>query len=194
MSATVPRLCIGRLTALLLITLLISSVLQTVRAEPSFAVRYAQIERVNDVYYLNAELQYQLGEPLLEALHNGVKLGFEVQIEILRERRWRWDRSEAEISQRYRLEFHALSQLYVLTHMNTGVQRAFYRLGSALQAMGDIKALPLLDSGLIDDREPHYLRMRSLLRVDELPLPLRVRGYVAREWRPGSDWYRWPLP
>ncbi|ULX57949.1 hypothetical protein CKX93_04800 [Ectothiorhodosinus mongolicus] len=174
--------------------LLTSSALQTVRAEPSFDVRYAQIERVSDVFYLNAELQYQLGENLLEALHNGVKLGFEVQIEILRERRWRWDRSEAEISQRYRLEFHALSQLYVLTHMNTGVQRAFYRLGSALQAMGDIKALPLLDAALIDDQEAHYLRMRSLLRVDELPLPLRMRGYIAREWRPGSDWYQWPLP
>lgn len=162
-------------------------------AQHLFEVRHVDVRVVDGLYRLDADIHYRLKGNLQEALHNGVPLGFEVQVEILRNREWLWKATEAGLSQRYRLEYHALSALYVLTHLNTGLQRTFHRLESALAAMGDMDDVPLLDVSLLDDDGDYTVRLRSLLRVDELPLPLRARGYVFREWRPESGWYERPL-
>ncbi|SEQ37877.1 protein of unknown function [Ectothiorhodospira magna] len=156
-------------------------------------VRWAGTELVGGVYLLNADIDYQLTRKLDEALHNGVRLTFEVQIQITRGRDWLWDASVAELIQRYRVEHHALSRLYIVTHLNTGVQRAFYRLESALYNLGHLRDLPLLDAPLLDPTQDYGIRLRTRLRAQDLPLPLRARAYVSREWSPVSEWYSWSL-
>ncbi|MCG5501732.1 DUF4390 domain-containing protein [Ectothiorhodospira lacustris] len=160
---------------------------------PPLKVRWAATELVSGIYLLNADIDYRLTRNLNEALHNGVKLTFEVQIEINRSRDWMWDATVAELVQRYRVEYHALSRLYIVTHLNTGVQRAFYRLESAMSTLGDLQELPLLDASLLDDDRDYAIRLRARLKAEDLPLPLRVRGYVSREWSPVSEWYSWSL-
>ncbi|WP_242466931.1 DUF4390 domain-containing protein [Ectothiorhodospira shaposhnikovii] len=156
-------------------------------------VRWAGTELVNGIYLLNADIDYRLTRKLDEALHNGVKLTFEVQVEISRSRDWLWNASVAELVQRYRVEYHALTRLYVITHLNTGVQRGFYRLESALTVLGDLREIPLLDVSLLDGGQDYIIRLRARLRAEDLPLPLRVRGYLSREWSPVSEWYSWSL-
>ncbi|MCG5513040.1 DUF4390 domain-containing protein [Ectothiorhodospira shaposhnikovii] len=156
-------------------------------------VRWAGTELVSGIYLLNADIDYRLTRNLNQALHNGVKLTFEVQIEITRSRDWLWNATVAELVQRYRVEYHALSRLYIVTHLNTGVQRAFYRLESALFTLGDLRELPLLDAALLDDDQDYTVRLRARLKAEDLPLPLRVRGYLSREWSPVSEWFAWSL-
>ncbi|MCG5496433.1 DUF4390 domain-containing protein [Ectothiorhodospira variabilis] len=176
-----------------LLSVLVALPINALSGDAPLKVRSAHTELANGLYLLNATIDYRLTPNLEEALHNGVKLTFEVQVEISRGRDWIWDATVAELSQRYRLEYHALSRLYVLTHLNTGVKRTFYRLESALFTLGELDELPLLDASLLQDGQEYEARVRARLRVDALPLPLRVRGYVMRDWSPASDWYTWSL-
>ncbi|MFP4682138.1 MAG: DUF4390 domain-containing protein [Ectothiorhodospira sp.] len=160
---------------------------------PAFRVLWADVHQVEGVYQLDARIDYRLEANLREALHNGVRLTFDMRVEITRDRNWLWDETVAGLTQGYRLQYHALSRLYLLTHLNTGVQRTFHRLEAALTAMGDVEALPLLDAALLETGTDYRVHLRTALRVDALPLPLRLRGYLIPDWKPESDRYAWPL-
>jgi hypothetical protein len=125
-----------RLAGLLLAGWLMAGVLALARAEgteaPAFTVDHARTQLVDGVYHLNAGIRYELSPSLTDALHNGVALVFEVQVDVYRVRPWWVDAHVASLSQRYRLEYHALSRLYLVTHLNTGVQQSFFRFSSVL--------------------------------------------------------------
>lgn len=161
--------------------------------ETPFTVDFARTELVGGIYHLHAGLRYELNPSLTDALHNGVALVFEVQVEVHRPRSWWLDAHVATITQRYRLEYHALSRLYLVTHLNTGVQQSFFRFSSVLAFLGELDALPLLDAGLLDEEGGYEARLRTRLAIDALPLPLRVRAHLSPEWSPVSDWYTWSL-
>jgi hypothetical protein len=184
-----------RLAALLLAGWLMAGIATTAEAEngPPFTVDFAGTELVNGVYHLNAGIRYDLSPVLSDALHNGVALVFEVQVDIHRVRSWWLDEHVATVTQRYRLEYHALSRLYLVTHLNTGVQQSFFRFSSVLSFLGELEALPLLDASLLDGDSEYEGRLRARLAVDALPLPLRVRAYLSPDWSPVSDWYTWSL-
>jgi len=162
-------------------------------ADPLITVDFARTELSGGVYQLHGGIRYRLSPVLADALHNGVALVFEVQVQIERERAWIWDSTVATITQRYRIEYHALSQLYLLTHLNTGVQKSFFRLSSLLGTMGELDRIPLLDAALLDGDSGYKAHMRARLAVDALPLPLRLRAHLSPEWSPVSDWYTWSL-
>ncbi|OOG28664.1 hypothetical protein B1C78_01285 [Thioalkalivibrio denitrificans] len=161
--------------------------------EPPFSVDFARTQLVDGVYQLNAGIRYELSPALFDALHNGVTLVFEVQVDIHRLRAWWLDAHVATVTQRYRLEYHALSRLYLVTHLNTGVQQSFFRFSSVLAFLGELDAVPLLDASLLDSDSEYEGRLRARLAVDALPLPLRVRAFLSPDWSPASDWYTWSL-
>jgi hypothetical protein len=160
---------------------------------PPFTVDHARTQLVDGVYHLNAGIRYELSPSLTDALHNGVALVFEVQVDVHRVRPWWVDAHVASLSQRYRLEYHALSRLYLVTHLNTGVQQSFFRFSSVLAFLGDLEAVPLLDATLLDEAGDYEGRLRARLAVDALPLPLRIRAFLSSEWSPESHWYTWSL-
>lgn len=185
-----------RLAGLLLAGWLMGGIATPALGEESssgFTVDFARTTLVDGVYQLNAGIRYELNPALTDALHNGVALVLEVQVDIHRRRDWWPDAHVATITQRYRVEYHALSRLYLVTHLNTGVQQSFFRFSSMLTFLGDLNALPLLDAGLLDGESDYEGRLRARLAVDALPLPLRVRAFLSPDWSPASDWYTWSL-
>jgi hypothetical protein len=184
-----------RLAGLFLAGWLAASVFNPAHADEGelFTVDFARTQLVDGVYHLHAGLRYALSPALTDALHNGVALVFEVRVEVYRVRSWWLDAHVATITQRYRLDYHALSRLYLVTHLNTGVQQSFFRFSSVLTFLGELDAVPLLDAGLLDEGADYEARLRTRLLIDALPLPLRVRAYISPEWSPVSDWYSWSL-
>lgn len=178
---------------LLVLSLVLGQGVQAGLQDTHLQVEHARTYLNDGVYYLHADINYELGYVLDEALHSGLALTFEVQIQIIRPRDWWLNTTTAELSLRYRLEYQPLTRLYVLTHLNTGVKQTFFRLSTALITMGKMDRVPLLDATLLESSERYRVRMRTRLMFDALPLPLRVRGYIGREWSPTSDWYIWRL-
>jgi len=158
-----------------------------------FEVRSASVEIDGGVYYLDAWLEYRLSTEAREALEAGVPLTIEIEVEFLRSRRFWFDDSEASLLQTYELQFHALSERYLVVNRNTGEQSSFANLFSALNYLGRLTQLPLIDSALIEPDESYEIRVRTILSTEEFPGPLRLLTFWRRDWSLRSEWYTWPL-
>ncbi len=170
---------------------LLTGSVQTTAA--GFFVRWVDTQLVNDVYMLDAHLELELGSAPLEALNSGVPINIVVEIRILRERPYWLAERIAALTQRYRLEYHALSERYVLTNVNAGVSQTFDYLDDALAALGIIENYPLLDRELLKTGEQYTGTLRARLDIEKLPAPLRPLAYLSSRWRLSSDQYVWPL-
>lgn len=146
-----------------------------------------------NVYLLDAHVDYRFSEEALEALDNGVPLTFQLSIEIERKRKWWLDAEVANLQQRYRLQFHPLSHQYLLQNLNSGAFYAFQSLSAALDAMGTLHDFPLLDVQLIEKDEKYEVLLHAELDIESLPSPLRPLAYISPAWRLNSDWYTWSL-
>lgn len=160
---------------------------------PPIHVLEATTELENGVHLLDADIAFALDSELIDALANGVALHIDIEAEVRRDRANVLERTVAQLTQRYRLEYHALSRLYLVTHPVTGIQTGFGTPGSAFHAIGTIRRLPLIDETLLVDKAPYTARLRARLALDALPFPLRIKGWFSEIWRPASEWYTWPL-
>ena len=146
---------------------------------------------VDDTYHVNAVVSYTLSPEALEALKSGVTLGFRVDLIIKQEKRYWLDENVAVLKQQYRLRYHALSDQYILTNVNSGAVNNFPTLSGALTVMGNIIALPVIDRNMLGSSPNYIARMRARLELDELPTPLRLLSYVKPGWRLASEWRTW---
>jgi len=143
------------------------------------------------VYYLDARIEYALSDKALEALHKGVPITIMLDIEIDRNREYLWDESVTELEQRYQLEYHALSKQYIVHNLNSGSRHSFPSLNVALSVLGTIVDLPLLDKNLLEPGQQYTARMRAVLDINTLPVPLRLLAYLTSGWDLSSEWYTW---
>lgn len=159
----------------------------------AFEIRAASTELRDGVYFLNALISYRLSTEARDALHSGVPLGIRVDVEIFHPRRWWFDNDDAALRQSYQLDYHALSERYIVLNVNSGVQASFGSLTAALDSLGRIDRLPLIDAALIEDGREYDVRLRTVLDEEQFPGPLRLLAFWRRDWSIASEWYRWPL-
>lgn len=162
-------------------------------ADNYFTVRNAHAELRDDVYLLDADIEFRFSEAALEALQNGIPLVLEVEIKVERPREWLWAENIATLSQRHRLQYHALSDRYVVHNLNTDLRQSFARLESALDALGVLREFPMLDRRLLEGDAVYRVKLRAGLVVEELPTPIRLWAYASDQWRLDSAWYTWQL-
>lgn len=158
-----------------------------------FEVRSASVELKEDIYFLTAWIEYRLSTEARDALLSGLPLTIRVEVELLARRGFWVDTEQASLQQLYRLDFHALTERYIVTNLNSGDQTSFPTLFSALNFIGRIDDLPLIDRALLDPDRRHDIRVRAVLDTERLPGPLRLLAFWRRDWSLGSEWYRWPL-
>lgn len=161
--------------------------------EGHFEIRSVYTEFRDGVYYLNGRVSYQLSDPAREALHSGVPLQLQLEINLSQKRRWWLDAEVATLRQVSELEFHALTQRYLVTNFNSGEQFSYYTLADALDEIGHINQLPLIDESLLNPDEPYEVSLRSVLELRDLPGAIRWMTFWWGDLRTASDWYRWPL-
>ena len=158
-----------------------------------FEVRSAIAELRDGVYYLNAVIAYRLSTEAIDALHSGVPLGLRLDVEIIHPRRWWFDDDSVALRQSYQLDYRAVSERYIVLNVNSGDQASFASMFSALEYMGRVERLPLLDTAVLEDDRGYYVRMRASLDQEQFPGPLRLLAFWRRDWSIASEWYRWPL-
>ena len=158
-----------------------------------FEIRSANVELDEGVYFLNAWMELRLSSDARNALRSGVPLTIRVDVELLHNRRFWVDAGDADLRQRYELEYHALTERYVVSNLNSGDQASFATLFSALNFLGRIEGLPVIDASLLEPDRRYDIRMRVVLDMERLPGPLRLLAFWRRDWSISSDWYRWRL-
>lgn len=161
--------------------------------EGQFEVRSASTTLVEGVHLLDARLQLVLSDEALDALNSGVPLTIELNLEVIRVRRWLPDAGVAELTLRFELEYRPLSQRYLVRSLNSGDQDSFATLYSALNNLGRIQGVPVIDEALLDDDSEYRLRLQALLSTRQYPAPLRMLFFWRDQWQLRSEWYEWRL-
>ncbi len=160
---------------------------------PGFSLANGNVRAGSELLFLDARFDVELGNDARDALENGVPLTMELQVRVLRPRRWWWDAQLAEFSQRQELRYHALSRRYVIHNRTTGDRRTFFRRDVALAAWTTLDTVPLVRRSQLEPGQSYTVEARVRLDLDALPHPLRTVAYVNPNWRIVSEWYKWPL-
>ena len=166
---------------------------EDVEREGYFEVRSASTRIVDGVHTLDARLQLVLSSEALEALSSGVPLTIELQMELIRVRRFVWDDDAASLAVRFELEYRPLSQRYIVRNLNSGDQDSFATLYSALNNLGRIQGLPVIDDALLEPDAEYRIRLRAMLQTRQYPAPLRFLFFWRSEWQLQSEWFEWLL-
>jgi hypothetical protein len=164
-----------------------------VEREGYFEVRSASTEIVDGVHTLDARLQLVLSSEALAALESGVTLTIELQLQVIRQRRFMLDDVEAELAIRYELEYSPVSQRYVVLSLNSGDQDSFATLYSALNSLGRVQGLPVIDDAVLSSNSTYRVRLRAMLNTERYPAALRVLFFWRGQWQLQSEWFEWLL-
>jgi len=158
-----------------------------------FEVRTVESRLIDGVHTIDARLQLVLSSEALRALSSGITLTIELQMEVIRVRRWYVDNLEAELATRYELEYRPLSQRYIVRNLNSGDQDSFATLYSALNNLGRVQSLPVIDDAVLEAGSDYRVRLRALLQTKQYSAPLRVLFFWRDQWQLESEWSEWKL-
>ncbi|MDP3010465.1 MAG: DUF4390 domain-containing protein [Methylococcales bacterium] len=164
-------------------------------------VQQAEISIRGTQYVLSADIDYQLSDTAKEALQNGVPLFWTVRVKLLQQRDILWSKTLMDASIRYRLQYHALLNMYRVvivqpdskTIEQSGDSHNFSTLSAALDSMANLRNMPLLDVTEIQPEKQYFVHIKAQFERDALPLPLRPIAYTNRQWYLSSDWTVWSL-
>lgn len=151
---------------------------------------------VNDgVYQLHAQIRYPISEEAITALREGVSLSYDLEVEVLRDRRFWMDASVVSIRLPRELSYQPVSERYVMRDPLDGDEQKFYpTLEAALQDLGRIEGWPILVASQLAPQGEYRVRVRASMRRGRLTDALRALMFWSDDWQRESDWYSWLLP
>jgi hypothetical protein len=161
--------------------------------EGRFEIRSADLDLRDGVYHLNARVDLPVSEAVRRGLAEGVPLGLELDLDIERVRQLLPNSRVAELTQRYHLQYNAVSARYILRNDNSGQQESVGTVDAALEQLSEIHGLPVLDKSLIASDRRYEASVRAKVDYGSVPFSLRVLMFWVNEWHRESDWYTWTL-
>jgi hypothetical protein len=140
---------------------------------------------------LNATFEFELPQPLEEAVHKGIALFFSIDFEIYR-KRWYWfDAKVGSSTLTYRLSFSPLTRTYRLAR--GGLSQSFESLDEALGLLKSVRQWKVIEKGQLRANDEYEAQVRMRLDVSQLPKPFQVNAITSREWSLASDWREIPV-
>jgi len=156
-------------------------------------VTQAEIKLQGESYVFSTNIVYNLSEKAKDALQNGVPLFWNLQVKLQQQRKFIWNLTLLDAEIRYRIQYHALLNMYRVINEGNGEIYNFSTLSAALDLMSVVIDIPLMVPNVLDP-EKHYLcAVKVNFDRDALPLPLRPIAYIDPQWYLSSDWTLWPL-
>ena len=167
--------------------------LQADGLEGRFEVRSADLQLKDGVYHLNAHMDLPVSDAVRRGLAEGVPLTVELDLDIERVRQLLPNSRVAELTQRYHLQYNAVSAHYVLRNDNSGQQESLSTVDAAIEQLSEVRGLPVLDKALITSGRRYEANVRAKVDYGSVPFSLRVVMFWVNDWHRESDWYTWTL-
>src|ERR1700761_2398543 len=156
-----------------------------------FEVRTAGLELKGGVYHLNARIDLPISDAVRHGLAEGVPLSLELDLDIERVRQLLPNSRVAELTQRYHLQYNAVSARYILRNDNSGQQESLGTVDEAISHLSEVHSLPALDRALIAPDRRYEGRVKARLDFGTVPFTLRLLMFWVSDWHRESDWYAW---
>ena len=161
--------------------------------EGRFEVRSADLELQDGVFHLNARLDLPVSDAVRRGLAEGVPLTLEVDLDIERVRQLLPNSRVAELTQRYHLQYNAVSARYILRNDNSGQQESLGTIDAAIEQLSEVHSLPVLDKSLVTADRRYEANVRAKVDYGTVPFSMRLLMFWVSEWHRDSDWYTWTL-
>ncbi len=161
--------------------------------EGRFEVRSADLQITDGVYHLNAHLDLPISDAVRRGLAEGVPLTMELALDIERVRQLLPNSRVAELTQRYHLQYNAVSARYILRNDNSGQQESLSTIDAAFDRLSEVRGLPVLDKALLTADRRYEASVRAKIDYGSVPFSLRVVMFWVNDWHRESDWYTWTL-
>lgn len=156
-------------------------------------IQHASIQLVEDVYLLEARINFDFDKEVIDALEHGVALHIDVLVRLKKMRDWWWDATVKQETLRFKLEFQPLSNHYLVTNTVTGSRQQRQSLEQALLILGTINKHIFFNKNLLDKQASYLGLIKARLNIESLPPPLRPVAYISKQWQLESLWYKWPI-
>lgn len=180
---------LSRLSACVLAGALTWGLLAGAAQADSVDFREAHLAPREEGWALEAQFDIELSGRLEEAVNKGVALYFTLEFELTRPR-WYWlDEKAAQLTQSYKLDYHALTRQYRLSAGSSSLYFSFPTLGDALKVLSQPKLLAV-ERSKVKPGESYVANVRMRLDVSRLPKPFQIETLTNREWVLDSDWKR----
>lgn len=160
--------------------------------EDSFTIESAMFTIKGTQYILHANMTLHFNIEILRALEHGIALQIDTEIQVNRPRKWLWDQTIHKLVLSQRLQYHPLSEQYLVTNTNAMSSRYFPNLRQALKSMQTINDSVFAASSLQKNTK-YIAQIRTRLNTKELPTPLKLLASIDSDWRLHSPWVSWTL-
>jgi hypothetical protein len=161
-------------------------------AEP-IVVQQVETELHAEQYLLDATINFEFNETVLEALEHGVPLTIVLQVQVVRRDAWFWEPDVVNLRLYRVLRYHALTRLYEVQDLQYDRTQSFAVRDIAFAELGEIQALPVAKKSQLTDKEDYMIELHVSLDIESLPLTLRPLAYLTSDWNLSSDWHIHPL-
>ena len=157
-------------------------------------IQAPQLEVMEDGLAVSADLKFELGPRLEEAVNKGVVLYFVAELEGQRPRWWWLDEKILVRNQTWRLSYHALTRQYRVS-TGSGLYQSYGTLAEALRMLSRIRHWQVVDKNeaALRTGETYRLGMRVFLDLSQLPRPFQISALGNREWNLSSEWRYWQV-
>lgn len=158
-------------------------------ADYGVVVRYARLIDDGNSYQLDSDINYQLSSPAKEALHKGIPLIWNVQVEVRHPGLLHTKVFNKVLV--YQLLFNALLNQYEVKAPKQ--IQMFLSLDAALEFMAQVAEGVQIDKALLNKDEDYQLAVKVWFDRERLPIPLRPVAWLDGQWFLSSDWYLWSI-
>jgi len=161
--------------------------------ENNIVINDLAVEVIEQEINVKCDVQYGVHEEVEIALLNGIEMMFNLIVEVRQQRGYWLDPLISSVSKSFKIKYHALSEQFVVSELNEHTEKSFPDLYSAFYNREHIDEIDLVSLTRLNIEEEYYVRAKAQLVTEELPLPLRVKSYFSKNWRPSSGWSQWPI-
>lgn len=162
-------------------------------SDGEFVVRQGDTTLVDGTWYLDAGIDLDLSLEAADMLRAPVPLTIRIEVEFLNRLRLWWDIVEFQEVVRYQLSYLRVRNRYQVRNLDTEATMIFVELRQALDFIGRIEGLAVVDDDELDEDRRYEVRVRAALDKGDLPGPLRLMAFWRKDWSIASDWLTWRL-
>lgn len=185
-KSLLPSLLLGWLA-----TAVLGLGLAQAQAPSSEAPQSLRLERADDALWLSTQLEFELSQAVVDALHKGIPIYFVADADVLRER-WYWTNKKVATARRqFRLAYQPLTRQWRLNiisgqiveaELGLSLNQNFESWSEALNAVRRISRWKIADAANLAADARHIVDFRFRLDLAQLPRPLQIGTLGQSDW------------
>ncbi len=156
-------------------------------------IHFSSVKEVfqNQQLALTATVDFTLSEEVLSAIYHDIPILFKTEIILFEKSKFLGfpiETTQKKIEYYTELYAYGVNRYYVLYNHRNHKRQTFQTLEDALQTLGTLQALPVVNQSVLLSGKHYFLKVRISLDRWKLPPPLFMNALLNPLWQLDSGW------